>query len=72
MREMRNGYRSWLENLKVGYLLEDLGVGGRIVLKWVIHTYDMRVWTGFILFRIGSCEHGNEPSNSVKIWELLD
>jgi hypothetical protein len=35
----------------------------------------MVVWTGLIWLRIvtsgGLCEHGNEPSDSIKYWEVL-
>jgi hypothetical protein len=27
------------------------------------------VWTGTVE---GSCEHGNEPSNSIKCWDVLE
>jgi hypothetical protein len=27
---------------------------GRIILKWTLWEYDMRVWAAFILFRIGT------------------
>jgi hypothetical protein len=33
-------------------------------------------WTGLIWLRIGlvvvSCEHGNEPSDSIKLWEISE
>jgi hypothetical protein len=33
-------------------------------------------WIGLIWLRIGivegSCEHGNEPSGSIKYWEVLE
>jgi len=36
----------------------------------------LRVWTGFNLLRIrfsgGFCEHGNEPSSSIKSGEFLE
>jgi hypothetical protein len=49
--------------------LENLGINGRIILK-------IPAWTGLIWFRLGqvagSSKHGNEPSCSVKCWELFD
>jgi hypothetical protein len=30
------------------------------------------VWIGLIWLRIGTSEHGNEPSGSVKCWEVLE
>jgi hypothetical protein len=34
------------------------------------------VWTGLVWLRIGtvggSCEHGNEPSGSINVWEVLE
>jgi hypothetical protein len=37
---------------------------------WIVRKQDGRVWTGFICVKIGQvtgfCEHGNEPSGSVK------
>jgi hypothetical protein len=34
------------------------------------------ILTGFILLgwgqMAGSCEHGNEPSDSIKYWEILE
>jgi hypothetical protein len=29
-------------------------------------------WTGFIWLRIETSEHGNEPSGSIKHWEVLE
>jgi len=31
-----------------------LGVGGRIIPKWISDKWGMKLWTGFIRFRIGS------------------
>jgi hypothetical protein len=59
---------------------KDLGVYGRI-LNWVLRTQGWRVWIGLIWLRTetggtcthaGSCEHGNEPSGSIKDREFLD
>jgi hypothetical protein len=34
------------------------------------------VWIGLFWLRIGTsgglCEHGNEPSGSIKFWEVLE
>jgi hypothetical protein len=44
--------------------LENLDVGGSIILKWIIEKYD-GVWPGFIWIRTGTVEgfyeYGNEP-----------
>jgi hypothetical protein len=49
--------------------LQDPGVDGRIVLKWILNV-------GSIWFRIGtdagSCKCGNEPSGSIKRKEFLE
>jgi hypothetical protein len=67
----------WSENLKGRDHSEDLGVDGRIILEWIlwkigwgsvdwIHVAQVRnQWQG-------SCEHGNELSDSIKGRELLD
>lgn len=50
--------------------MEDLDVGGRIILKLILKEYSERVYTVFIWFRIeqvgGRGEHGNEPSGLIK------
>jgi hypothetical protein len=56
--------------------LEDRGVDGRIILRWIFRKWDVGVWTGLIWLRIGTaggtCECGNENSGSIKCWEFLD
>jgi hypothetical protein len=46
------------------------GVGGRIILKWIVQKWDEELWTGLIWLRIGKgesvCKCGFEPSVSIK------
>jgi hypothetical protein len=55
---------------------EDLGIDGRIISECVLRKWGGKVWTEFICFGkgpvAGSCEHGNEPSSSIKGGEFLD
>jgi hypothetical protein len=44
----------WLESLKGRDNSEDVGVDGRIILKWALRTYVGMVWSGFIWLRIGN------------------
>jgi hypothetical protein len=34
--------------------LEDQGIEGRIVLKWILNKWDEKVWAGFIWFMIAA------------------
>jgi hypothetical protein len=50
---------------------ENLGVGGRIILEWILGKQDGKGWTGCVCLRIGTsgglcCEQGNEPLGSVQ------
>jgi hypothetical protein len=58
-RPLRRPRRRWVDNIKM-----DVREIGRMV------------WTGLIWLRIGPvevfCEHGNEPTSSIKCWEVLE
>jgi hypothetical protein len=45
------------------------------IIKTDLREIGWVVWTGFIWLGIGIsgsyCGHGNEPSNSMKYWEIL-
>jgi len=65
-----------LENLKGRDHSEDIGVDGRIISEWTLEKQSGKVITGFIWLRMGpvmgSCEHGNEHSGSIKGRECLN
>jgi len=72
--EMCTGF--WWGNLRERDYLENSGVDGRIILRWIFRKWDVRAWTGSIWFRIwigdGACECVNKPSGSIKHSEFLE
>jgi hypothetical protein len=58
------GFR--LGGMKVRDHWEDLGVGGRITLRWTIGRLGLMGQTGYSLV-VGFCEHGDKPLGSIKI-----
>jgi len=64
------------KSLKRRGIFEDLGVGGKMILKRILGKQSGKVWNGCIWLRIGTtgrlCEHSNEPLGSIKGGEFLD
>ena len=49
---MHSGFR-W-GNVRETDLLEDPGINGRIILRWIFRKWDVGVWTISIWLRIGT------------------
>jgi hypothetical protein len=67
----------WLGSPKRTDHSRNRGVDWRIILKWILKKHGERMWNGLIWLGIGAsggllCEHGNEPSGSIKDGEFLD
>jgi len=57
--------------------LEDLGIDGRTILKWILKETGWKdvEWVNVVQdsFEVaGCCECGNEPSGSIQFCEFLD
>jgi hypothetical protein len=76
MGERKGLYRVLVGNMRVRDHLEDPGIDGRIILRWLFRKWDMGAWTGSIWLRLGqlagTCECRNETSGSIKYGEFLD
>jgi len=44
----------WWGDLRERDYLEDLGVDGRIILRWILRKWDVVAWTGSTWLRIGT------------------
>jgi hypothetical protein len=52
--KMRNAYKTLVANLEGREHSEDLGVYGKIILKWILGKWCGKLWTGCIWLRIGT------------------
>jgi hypothetical protein len=52
MGEIRNAYRILIRKPEGKRPLEDTGVRGRIILKWISKEQGMRTWTGVLWLSI--------------------
>jgi hypothetical protein len=54
MWERGGVYRIFVGKLRERDHLRDLGVDGRIILRWIFRKWNVGVWTGSICVRIGT------------------
>jgi hypothetical protein len=54
MEQNRNAYKVWVGNLKERENLDNLGVDGRINLKWILKKCDKVAWTALMWLRMGT------------------
>jgi hypothetical protein len=57
--------RGWVDNIKID--LREIGWNG---VDWIDLAHDRDQWRALVVE--GSCEHGDEPSSSIKCWEVLE
>jgi len=50
----RGAYRVFVCNVMERDHMEDLGLDGKVVLKWIFREWDGEAWTGLLCFRIGT------------------
>jgi hypothetical protein len=54
MGEMKVAYRVLVGKLGERDHLEDPGIDGKIILRWIFRKWDVCAWTGSIWLRIGT------------------
>ena len=48
--------RFWLGDLRLKKPLEHVGIGGKIILKWIFKKLDGDVWTGLSWLNVGTVD----------------
>jgi hypothetical protein len=70
MEKRRGAYRSLVGRPEGRDHLGDLGIDGRIIMKWMFKTWDGEIWILLVWLRIGTfgglCESGNKSSGFIK------
>jgi hypothetical protein len=64
--------RYWWESQTERDHYEDQDAGEWTILKWILERQDGVVWSASMWLRIGTSEHGNESSSSIKWWEVFE
>ena len=52
MGDNRDAYRGLAGNIRERDHLEDLGVDGKMILKWIFNNLDEKAWTGLVRLRM--------------------
>jgi hypothetical protein len=61
----------WWGKLKERHYLGDPGVDGRIIIRWILIKWDVRVWTGSSWLRIGTVARpGKKQATATKDFDF--